>query len=168
MRYKTVPEPRDLEALHAVRRAVPLVPSDEEDCCARIASRTEVPGRDIAREWLTFLEALGVVAEGERGYHRTRTDPDRDVLAGRFLDSVFGAREVFKATDRDGPIDAGGAFAALEESVPRWERHRNPDWEREWYETTERLLKWSVAFGLLERDEDGRYRVADYTIGQKY
>jgi hypothetical protein len=161
MRYKTVPEPHDLESLHAVGRAVPLVPGDEEDCCARIASRTEVPGRDVAREWLTFLEALGLVAEGKRGYHRIRADPDRDVLADRFLDNVFGAREVFEATDRDGPIDAKTAFAALEKSVPRWERHRNPDWEREWEETTERLLEWAVTFGLLEANGDGRYRFVD-------
>jgi hypothetical protein len=159
MRYKTVPEPRGLETLYAVRRAVPLVPGGEEDCCARIAARTELPGRDVAREWLTFLAALGLVAEGERGYHRTRSSPDRDVLAGRFLDDVFGAREVFEAA-RDGPTDVEEAFAALEESVPQWERHRNADWEREWRETAERLLGWAVGFGLLER-EGARYRVAE-------
>lgn len=157
MRYKTVPEPRGPETLCAVRRAVPLVPGDEEDCCARIAARTEVPGRDVAREWLTFLEALGLVRGGERGYHRTRSGPDRDVLAGRFLENVFGAREVFEAA-RDGPTDAEEAFAVLEGSVPRWERHRNPDWKREWQETAERLLGWAVRLGLLER-EDGRYHV---------
>jgi hypothetical protein len=159
MRYKTVPEPGDRRTLRAVERAVPLVPGDEEDCCARIAARTEVPGRDAAREWLTFLVALGLVAEGDRGYHRTRTDPDPDVLAERFLDNVFGAREVFEAAE-NGPIDIEAAFAALETSVPHWERHRNPDWEQAWHGTTERLLEWAVRFGLLERD-GGHYRVTE-------
>lgn len=157
MRYKTAPEPDGLETLRAVRRAVPLVPGDEEDCCARIAARTEVPGRDAAREWLTFLEALELVSEGEHGYHRTSADPDRETLAEGFLDGVFGAREVVEAAG-NGPIDAEEAFPALETSVPHWERHRNPDWEQEWYETTERLLEWGVRFELLEREE-GHYRV---------
>jgi hypothetical protein len=159
MRYKTAPEPDSLETLRAVRRAVPLVPGDEEDCCARIAARTDVPGRDVAREWLTFAEALGLVEEGDRGYCRTRTDPDRDALAERFLDGVFGAREVIEAAG-NGSIDAKEAFPALEASVPHWERHRDPDWEQEWHETTERLLEWAVRFGLLEREEN-HYRVAE-------
>lgn len=153
MRYKTVPEPRGLETLCTVRRAVPMVPGSEEDCCARIAARTDLPGRDVAREWLTFLEALGLVVESERGYHRTREDPDREVLAGRLLDSVFGAQEVFEAA-ADGSIDASTAFAALRGSVPQWERHRNPDWEREWRERAERLVGWAVTFELLEHQSN--------------
>jgi hypothetical protein len=157
-----------MDALTAVRRAVPLVPGDEEDCCARIAARTAVPGRDAGREWLTFLEALELVAESEHGYHRTQGDSDRDVLAGRFLDGVYGAREVFEAA-ADEPIDTKAAFAALESSVPRWEKHRNPDWRSEWHETTERLLEWGVIFGIFERDGDGRYRVADsHPSGARY
>ncbi len=162
MRYKTVPEPRGLDTLHAVRRAVPLVPGTEEDCCARIAARTAAPGRDAGRGWLTFLEALELVTEAEHGYHRTRGDPDRDVLAGRFLDGVYGAREVFEAT-ADGPIDTASAFAVLKKSVPRWERHRNHDWKTEWHETTERLLEWGVIFRVFER-ENGRYRIADHRL----
>ena len=161
MRYKIAPGPRDLEGLYAIRSAVPLVPGDEEDCCARIASRTTVPGRDAAREWLAFLRALGLVEKGERGYHRTRTDPERDVLADRFRERVFGAQEVLDAVDAEGPIGAEGAFGALRESVPRWERHHHADWEREWRETAGRLLEWGAVFGILERAEDDRYRVAD-------
>lgn len=161
MRYKVAPEPRDLEGLYAIRDAVPLVPGDEEDCCARIAARTTVPGRDAAREWLAFLRALDLVAKGERGYHRTRADPDRDVLADRFRERVFGAREVLEAADTEGPIDAEDAFGALRTSVPRWERHHHADWEREWRETTKRLLGWSAVFGLLEPADDGQYRAAD-------
>jgi len=161
MRYKAVPDPGGFEDLRAVRRAVPLVPGDEEDCCARIAARTGVPGRDVAREWLTFLNALGLVVESERGYHRTRGDPDREVLAGRFLNGVFGAREVFEAA-HEAPVDAGEAFAALAESVPRWERHHAPNWEHEWQETAERLLEWAVAFELLERDGDSQYRAVEH------
>jgi hypothetical protein len=83
MRYKTVPEPRGLEDLFAVRAAVPILPGSEEDCRSRIAARTAVPGRDAANEWLAFLEAIGLVAEGESGYYRTHGEPDVDALAER-------------------------------------------------------------------------------------
>ena len=83
MRYKTVPEPRGLEALFAVRAAVPTVPGIEEDCRSRIAARAAVPGRDAANEWLAFLAAIGLVAEGRGGYDRTRGEPDVDALAER-------------------------------------------------------------------------------------
>jgi len=82
-RYKTVPEPRGLEALFAVRAAVPTVPGIEEDCRSRIAARAAVPGRDAANEWLAFLAAIGLVAEGRGGYDRTRGEPDVDALAER-------------------------------------------------------------------------------------
>lgn len=160
MRYKTVPEPRGIDGLHAIRDAVPLVPGSEENCCSRIASRTTVPGRDAADEWLVFLEALGLVAAGERGYHRIREDPDRDVIADRFRENVFGAREVLEAAAGEGPIGVEAAFGALRESVPRWERHHHADWETEWRETARRLLEWGAAFGALERVGDDRYRIA--------
>jgi hypothetical protein len=166
MRYKTVPAPRDLDGLYAIRDAVPLVPGSEEDCCSRIAARTTVPGRDAANEWLAFLEALGLVAEGADGFHRTRNDPELDTLAERFLENVFGAREVLEVAGGEDTIDVDDAFEALRESVPTWERHHNADWEGEWRETTRRLLAWAVVFDRLEGSGDDRYRVAsDRTNG---
>jgi len=159
MRYKTVPEPRDLEGLYAIRDAVPLVPAVEEDCCARIAARTGVVGRDAANEWLAFLEALGLVAEAESGHHRTREDPDVGALADRFLENVFGAHEILAPLDPGDRIDPEAAFEALRRSVPRWERHHNTDWEREWRETARRLLEWADEFGALQRIDADRYRV---------
>jgi len=159
MRYKVVPEPRDLGALRAIRDAVPLVLGTEEDCCSRIVTRTPVAGRDSAREWLTFLQALGLVAEPDRGFHRTRDDPDREALGERFLDAVFGAREVREVLAEEGPASPGDVFAALREEVPRWERHRRSDWEGDWRERTTRLLDWGVVFGAFEETDDGRYRI---------
>jgi len=165
MRYKTVPEPRELEDLIAIRNAVPLVPGSEEDCCSRIASRTTVAGRDGAREWLAFLRALGLVAKGEHGFRRTREDPAVDTLADRFLENVFGAGELLTAASREDQIDVEGAFGALRDSVPRWERRHHADWEAEWRESARRLLEWGVVFGVLERAGDDRYRVVAEDVG---
>ncbi|PSQ29891.1 hypothetical protein BRD06_02315, partial [Halobacteriales archaeon QS_9_67_15] len=66
----------------------------------------------------------------------------------------FGASEVLDALRFDGPLTAEEAFEAIREAVPRWERDRHADWESEWRERTERLLDWSVAFGLASRDGD--------------
>ena len=158
MRYKSVPLPRSVDELLEIRDAVPLVPKNQEDCCSRIATRTTVAGRDSAREWLTFLRALGFVSRGDRGFYRIRTPPDRDAVAERFREHVFGAREILTAASHEGEIDDESAFEALRESVPRWERHHHDNWERTWRERTRRLLDWGVIFGILEADGDERYR----------
>ena len=161
MRYKVVPEPRDVDELLAIGDAIPLVPGSEEDCCSRVVSRTSVAGRDAAREWLTFLQALGLVAESDRGFHRTRDDPGRGGIGERFLSGVFGAREVREIVAREGPVSPEEAFESLRESIPHWERHRRTDWAEDWRERTGRLLEWGVVFGVFEAVDGGRYRIAD-------
>jgi len=157
MRYKVAPEPRDLDFLADAQRAVPLVPETVDDCCARLVDRTDVSSRDAAREYLTFLEALELVAETPRGYERERADPEQTALADAFERRVFGASELLGSVRAAGSLTVDEAFDRLREHVPRWERERHADWEREWRERTERLLEWAVVFGLATRDTD-RYR----------
>ncbi|MFB6309296.1 MAG: hypothetical protein ABEH35_08200 [Haloarculaceae archaeon] len=161
MRYKIVPEPRSIERLRAAADAVPLVPGSVEDCCTRIRDETDVASRDEARELLTFLQALGLVAESERGFHRVRDDRSRAELVAAFRKRVFGAEEILTALEeRTGkPQDSDQVFEFLRASVPQWERDRHTDWEAEWRERTARLLEWSVRLGLAERAEGG-YRSA--------
>ena len=160
MRYKIVPPARDREFLLAVRDALPLVPGSENDCCARIRDQTAVESRADAREWLTFCQALGLVAETDAGYHRLRDVPDGDDLADRLRESVFPTRELLDALEDAGPMDADSAFETLQDRIPRWERSRTADWAAEWRERLEHLLNWCVAFGLAER-RDGGYAVAN-------
>jgi len=154
VRYKIVPAPRDREFLAAAHRALPLVPGTVEDCCLRLVDETAAPSRDAAREYLTFLQALELVAETSRGYKRRRVDLDDAGLGDAFERRVFGAREVLDALRFDGPLTADEAFEAIRDAVPRWERDRHTDWESEWRERTERLLDWSVTFELASRDGD--------------
>lgn len=181
MRVKPVPEPPDaVEAVERIREAVPLVPEPEASCCDRLAARTDVDAED-ARDWLMFLRGVGLVREGETGYHRTREDPDlterrsvgsrmpsddraergsagspteSDDLAEALLSGVYGACEVYALLDPREPLTAEEVFECFE-AVPRWERHRNPDWEALWHERIERLLGWLVLVGLAERRENG-------------
>ncbi|WP_225334814.1 hypothetical protein [Halomicrobium urmianum] len=154
MRYKVVPEPRSVAFLREAAETLPLVPGSVEDCCSRIRDETDVLSRDRAREYLTLLEALGLAEETSSGYRRLRDQPDDATLTERFRERVFGVEELLAALSAEGPIDVDGAFDALADEVPRWERDRREDWESEWRERTERLLEWSVAFGLAERDGD--------------
>lgn len=159
MRYKIVPPPRDREFLIAVSDALPLVPGSEDDCCSRIRDRTPVESRADAREWLTFCQALGLAAETEGAYHRVRETPDAEALAERLVENVFPTRELLAVLESQGPLDAGEAFEALRDDMPRWERSRTADWEAEWRERVANLLGWCVALGLAE-STDGEYRAA--------
>ncbi len=161
MRLKPVPEPpADLDAVADVQRALPLVPSSEDDCCARVVRRTSVAARDEANRWITFLRALELAAEHESGYTRERTDPDRAALAAAFREGVFGAREVLDAlAAADEPLGPDAVLERVEGIVPRWERSKRRDWREEWTDRVERLLDWAVLLGLAERTDDG-YRLA--------
>jgi hypothetical protein len=160
MRYKVIPEPRGLDALRTASDALPLVPGSVEDCCTRIRDRTALGSRDAARELLTFLEALGLAAETDRGYHRVRDPPDDETLAANFEARVFGAEEVLAAlAEADGALTADEAFESVRGTVPRWERSRHADWEAEWTQRVAWLLEWAETFGLAESGEDG-YRPA--------
>lgn len=158
MKFKPVPEPPEsLDFLAEVQRAVPLVPGSTEDCCSRIVSRTGVPARDEARRWLTFLRALGLASETERGFARTRREVEREAVAEAFEERVFGAREVLELlADADEPLDADAVFEGFRDTVPTWERHHEPDsWETVWRERVGRVLDWAVLLELVERADDG-------------
>jgi hypothetical protein len=160
VRYKIVPPVRDRAFLAAAQRAVPLVPGTVEDCCLRIVDETDAPSRDAAREYLTFLQALELVAETDRGFERRRVDAEEADLADAFERRVFGASELLDALREAESLTVEAAFEKLRERVPRWERDRHSDWEAEWRERTERLLAWSVEFGLATRRGE-RYRATD-------
>lgn len=157
MRYKVVPGPAEYDLLVATRDALPLVPGSVEDCCTRIRDRTAVPSRDEAREWLTFLTALELAAQTDRGFHRLRDDPSREALAEPFEANVFGVREISDALDAaDDPLAPAAVFDRVRDIVPRWERNRYPDWEDEWQSRIELVLSWGLIFGVVE-GQDGRY-----------
>lgn len=159
MRLKPVPEPpASLDAVGEVRSALPLVPSDEDDCCARVLRRTHVEARDEARTWITFLQALDLAAEHEGGYARTREDVPDGELPERFLTGVFAAREALSALDEAAePLAPAAVLDAIADVVPRWERSRYDDWRADWTERVRRLLEWAVLLGLAAREGD-RYR----------
>ena len=157
MRYKPVPEPRDVGFLRTARDAVGFVPGSEADCCSRVTLETPVASRDRAREVITFLQALGLVEERDGRFRAVREgpEPDREILAARFHEQVYLAEETLAALEEGDatPEDLTDRLAGL----PAWERARETDPEGEQLERVERLLGWAVALGLAER-EDGRYR----------
>jgi hypothetical protein len=173
VRFKIVPEPPtgrnteredadpDEEAGHEdvverAERAVPLVPASEEECCARLTDRLSLPACDAAREWLTFLRALGLVAETDSGFRRRREDSDGEALATAFRERVYGVQEVLAALDEsDTPLPAETVAKRFAEYVPRWERFRHPDAEAVWEKRAKRILDWAVYFELAERIDGG-------------
>jgi len=167
MRFKPVPEPpADLAFVAEAQRALPLVPGSEDDCCARLVSRTDLPARDEARRWLTFLRALGLAEETHSGgFVRVRRDPDPDALAAAFHERVFGAREVLSILDAaDRPLAPDAVFERFAAHVPKWERDRMPgEWRDLWGERVARLLGWAALFGLAEV-VDGGYRRTDARV----
>ncbi|MBX0294891.1 hypothetical protein [Haloarcula nitratireducens] len=159
MRYKVAPPARSLSFLGDARAAIPLVPDDEADCCRAIQRATDVTDRETAREYLTFLRALDLVDESDRGYHRTRTELDQSALAVAFRENVFAASELLDALDDcGGPLTETEAFERVRDAVPRWERERHADWERVWRTRLDHLLGWAEAFGLAARTDDGYER----------
>ncbi|MDZ7701455.1 MAG: HAD family hydrolase [Halobacteriales archaeon] len=109
MRRKPLPPPPDdLASLRTAQAAVPLVASSEEDCCARLQGRLDLPARDTAATWLDFLRGLGLAEEGPSGFSRVRVEPGDAELAETFLDRVYGAREVREElADADEPDRRG-------------------------------------------------------------
>lgn len=163
MRFKHVPRaPEDVDRVFEARQAVPLVPDTQDDCCTRLMERVGFPARDEAAKWLTFLRALGLVAEHERGYARTREDVRPEVLADRFLDGVYLAPAVRDAVaNADEPLSAAAVFDAVASEVPQYERNKYPtNWREVWGDTVAHELDWLVLFGELEATDDGRYAVA--------
>jgi hypothetical protein len=163
MRFKHVPRaPDSVERVFESRQAVPLVPDTQDDCCTRLMERVGFPERDEAAKWLTFLRALGLVAEHERGHARTREDVDVDALANRFLDGVYLAPAVREAVaNADEPVSADAVFDAVADDVPQYERNKYPtNWREVWGETVARELDWLALLSELEATDDGRYALA--------
>lgn len=132
------------------------MPAPEDDCCQRIGDRLDC-SRDVAREWITFLRALGLVREAERGFVRL---PDGDAtaiapgpLGARFRERVHGAAEVIDSlADAEGGLRAETvAERTAGDALTRWEHDRRPDAAGAWAERVGRLLDWAVLFELAER-----------------
>jgi len=161
-------------------RALPAVPRGEADCCAILLDAGDLPARDDARAYLTFLRALGLVAVEDDRYYRVRPAGDDATVARNFRERVLAADAVLDALppaggaeteDRNGdggdgngtdaaPDTPDAVFRAVRDRVPRWERHRHEDWEAEWRDRTAALLDWAVELGIAERvgTDPARYR----------
>jgi hypothetical protein len=162
-RYKVAPGPPTVDALRSVHAALPLVPEDVADCCGRVVDRTSVATRDDAREWITFLQALALAKETDRGYRRLGTDVTPAAVRDPFVERVFGVAELLDALDDVGSLTVEAGFEVLRPSIPVWERERHPDWGRVWRDRTRRLLAWSVVFGLATRSDEEYRSVAEST-----
>lgn len=162
MRFKVVPEsPASIGVIDEFHAALPLVPADEDTCCARLVARTPIDARDRAREWLTFLRALELVEETDDGYRRLRTDSDLEKRRLAFRERVYLVEEVLDAIESaHEPLSAETVFARVETYIPAWERLRHDDSGRIWRDRVARILEWGVRFDLLERVETG-YVVAE-------
>ena len=157
MKFKLVPAaPGEFAFVERAQRAVPLVPGAEDDCCARLMDRLDLPSRDVARTWLTFLRALELAAETPSGFRRTDVDPTVEGCRAALLDRVFAAAAVRDALDDD-PRTVDEVFGTLRETVPVWERHKNPSrWESVWRDRVGDLLSWLVLLDAAARvDGDG-------------
>lgn len=154
MKFKVVPEPRPRSFIETAKRTLPLVPSSEDDCCGLLMADTDIDSRDVAREWITFLLALGQVAETDGKYYQRR-DPDDD-LAAAFRDRVYATETVIQIVkNSEEPLEATQVFERMRTEIPQWERNHRQDWDDVWHERVERLLEWTVEFDLTERTADG-------------
>ncbi|GAB3412715.1 hypothetical protein GCM10027435_05770 [Haloparvum alkalitolerans] len=157
-RFKLLPAPpADLDAVADAQRAVPLVPGDEDDCCARLQQRCGYETRDVARTWLTFLRALELAAETDAGFKRLPADPDPDHLRDAFLRRVSLAPEALRALVAaadagEGALDAAAVFERVRDAVPTYEEYKNPaEWTDIWRDRTADLLGWLALLDLAER-----------------
>ncbi|MFW6321947.1 MAG: hypothetical protein ACOC0Z_08840, partial [Halohasta sp.] len=147
MRFKWVVEPpATIAAVGAIQEAIPLVPASEADCLRRLVDRTDhINDRETAREWLTFLRALGLVDRTASGYRRTRQEPSADVVAERLLDSIYGARELQETlAAADGPLSVDAIVDGSGVNLPTWERHHHTDPEGVRRRRLRRLADWFV------------------------
>jgi superfamily I DNA/RNA helicase len=159
VRFKVVPEPRSLSFVRDAQQALPLVPSSESDCCALLMADTAIDNRATAREWITFLRALRLVGESDGRYYQRQEDPSGSDLAEAFRERVYAADEVLTVleghTTEDEPLSVTEVFEHIREIVPVWEQNHHDDWETVWRERVNRLLEWTVEFGLAERSGGG-------------
>ena len=162
MRFKLLPDPPEsLDFVAAAHRAVPLVPGSEDDCCARLMRRLDLPSRDVARTWLTFLRGVRLARETDAGFARIRRDVTREGLTADFRERQFGAEEVLAILATEGPLAADEVFDRFKRRVPQWEHHKNPGtWEEVWGDRIAAMLEWLVLLELAER-ENGNYRLEE-------
>jgi hypothetical protein len=153
MRVKSVPvPPESLDTLETARRSIPLVPEPESSCRKRLVSRIDSSSED-ARDWLTFLEGLGLVRESQSGYYRTRENSSD--LGEALFSGVYGAREIYEILhENEQALSAGEAFERFE-AIPRWERHHRRDPEAVWCDRIERLLGWLMLVDRVQREAGG-------------
>lgn len=156
MKFKVVPAPRSRSFIEHAQKTLPLVPSTEADCCGLLLADTDLTSRDVAREWITFLQALGRLAESDGKYYQRKNSPED--LATAFCENVYAAETVVAVVEQgEQPLTATEVFDRVREAVPQWERNRRQNWQAVWHERVERLLEWAVVFELIERT-DGKYR----------
>ena len=142
MRFKPVPEPPEsLDEVEAARRAVPPEPDPDADCCALVRAELDLPRRDQAADWLTFMRALGLVEERSEVYVRTDEDTDREQVADVFRQRVYGAREVLDVLESAEPLDI--------DAIVNRVQVRGIDRQH-----VERLVRWAVLLGLAGREDD--------------
>ncbi|SEO27048.1 hypothetical protein SAMN04487948_101443 [Halogranum amylolyticum] len=164
MKFKLVPPaPDDLDVVADAQRAVPLVPGSEDDCCARLMRRLDLPSRDVARTWLTFLRALELAEETSSGFRRIRVDPTETQLRETFRRRVFGAEEVVTTLETaENPLTVDDVFETFAEHVPVWEHYKNPnEWEVVWRDRVGEILEWLVLLGSAERTDAGYVPAAE-------
>jgi hypothetical protein len=163
MRLKRVPEPPvDLNALEAYQRAVPLVPGDTDDCCARLRDRRGLADRQVANDWLAFLRMLGLVRETPRGFVRADIDPTVEVIQRGLHNGVVhtpAALELLREATPTTPVTPESLFTATRADIPRHNRARDPSWEQTWVDRAGRLLGW-LALVDLATPIDGRVPVS--------
>lgn len=157
MKFKVLPEPAaSVETIAEMQNAVPLVPDDETSCCARLMQRTDVASQDRAKEWLTFLRALELVAETDGSYHRLQRDPEPSDLRETFRERIYLADDVLSIlAAADEPLAPDVVFDRVRDRVPHWERLSTTDPESVWRERVRRILEWAVTLGLADRADGG-------------
>ena len=167
MKFKVLPEPvEDVERVAEIQAAVPLVPDEATSCCARLMKRADVPAQDQAKEWLTFLRALRLVAEDGGQYRRLPHAADPAELREAFRERVYLADDVLALlAAADGPLDGEAVFERVTDRLPQWEQRRHTDPEAVWSERVDRVLEWAVAFGLAARADGEGYVAVDGAEG---
>lgn len=155
MRFKVVPPVRSISFIREAHRTLPLVPSSENDCCALLMNHG-IDSRDEAREWITFLRALRLVAEENGRFYQCRVDPSDRELASAFRERMHAANELLAlVAEAESPLTAAEVFErSQQEIIPQWERYQQ-DWEKIWRERVRRLLAWGCEFDLLRLRDEG-------------
>lgn len=158
VRYTLVPPARGWGFLHHVYETVPASPEVVEDCCGHIYEQTTVASREHAREWLVFLQALGCVESGAKGYFRTENPERPEYLAEPFKNKLFGVTEILEqVSTASEPLTTATVCERLDDPVKERLQSRagTADLARD---SVERRLKWADSFGLVFRRDD-RYEL---------